>query len=136
MKEKILYGLWAFLFILCIGLGTIENPTPFGKVVLLLVALVFFIPGALLLYDGLRTGNVKAVRRIRLIALISLVLTLVLLVVNVCCVHASEAVGNAMYDILLIVSSPMICSQYWVVSLFLWACLLMAGLKRKKKSKK
>jgi len=134
MKEKILYGLWAFAFVLCIGLGTIEQPTPAGKVILLLVALCFFVPGALLLYDGLKTGNAKAVRRIRLIALTSLVLTLVLLIANVCTVHASEAVGKAMYDLLLIVSSPMICSQYWIVSLFLWACLLFAGLKRKKKA--
>ena len=135
MREKILYGCWAGLYILCVGLGTIEEPAGLGKAVMVLLSVLFFLPGAMLLHDGQRAGDRKAVRRIRWIALGSLVLTLALLVANFCAVHASEAVGQALYDILLLVSAPMICSQYWMLSMFLWACLLFASLKKLPKAK-
>ena len=31
---------------------------------------------------------------------------------------------------LVVVSTPMVASGYWVLSLFLWACLLMVSLKK------
>ena len=34
LKEKILYALWACLYILCVGLGTVEDAEGFGKVLL------------------------------------------------------------------------------------------------------
>jgi len=39
--------------------------------------------------------------------------------------HSQEA-ASWVYEILIVVSCPMVCSQYWLVSLFLWACLLFA----------
>ena len=35
--------------------------------------------------------------------------------------------GNALFGVLIVVSSPMVCSGYWALSLFLWACLLMVS---------
>ena len=32
-----------------------------------------------------------------------------------------------MFGVLIVVSSPMVCSGYWALSLFLWACLLMVS---------
>ena len=46
---------------------------------------------------------------------------------------ASEMLGNFVHYILVIVSSPMICSGHWAMSMFLWACLLMMSLKLLKK---
>ena len=133
MKEKTLYGIWLFLFILCAGLGFIPEPAGFGKVILVILAILFFVPGMLLLVNAIRAGNKKTVLLIRKISTASLVLTLALLVANVFSVSASATVGNILYGLLTVVSAPMICGQYWFLSMFLWACLLIGSLTRPKK---
>jgi hypothetical protein len=42
-------------------------------------------------------------------------------------------VGNLLHILLIIVSAPMVCGQYWVLSLFLWACLMIWAQKLLKK---
>ena len=133
MKEKTLYGIWLFLFILCAGLGFIPEPAGFGKVILVILAILFFVPGMLLLVNAIPAGNKKTVLLIRKISAASLVLTLALLVANVFSVSASATVGNILYGLLTVVSAPMICGQYWFLSMFLWACLLIGSLTRPKK---
>lgn len=133
MKEKTLYGIWLFLFILCAGLGFIPEPAGFGKVILVILAILFFVPGVLLLVNAIPAGNKKTVLLIRKISAASLVLTLALLVANVFSVSASTTVGNILYGLLTVVSAPMICGQYWFLSMFLWACLLIGSLTRPKK---
>lgn len=130
MKRKLIYCLWGCLYILCVGLGFVKNPEGYGKVLLTLSALIFFLPGAYLLYDGFRCQNRRAVLQIRWISLLSLALTLVFLILNFLSVHWSAQAGNALYELLILVSAPMVCSQYWVLSLFLWACMLMASFKK------
>ena len=130
MKEKILYAVWGCLYVLCVGLGTVENAQGIGKVLLMLTAVIFFIPPAIILYDGLREKRRKTLVRVRIISIVSLSLTMVVLIANVMSIAASEAVGNFLHELLILVSAPMICSQYWVLSLFLWACLLMVSLKK------
>lgn len=130
MKEKILYAVWGCLYILCVGLGTVDNAQGIGKVLLMLTAVIFFIPPAIILYDGLREKRRKTLVRVRIISIVSLSLTMVVLIANVMSIAASEAVGNFLHELLILVSAPMICSQYWVLSLFLWACLLMVSLKK------
>ena len=132
MKNKILYGLWGCLYILCVGLGTVENAQGIGKALLLLTSVIFFLPPALLMYDAIKTQNKKAKLALRIICLISLSATAILLVVNFLCAAAGSAVGNRLYELLNLFSAPMLCSQYWVVSLFLWACLLWSSFYRKK----
>lgn len=134
MREKVLYCIWACLFILCAGLGFIPNPTGVGKAILVLLSVLFFVPGGMILIDGIRANDRKAVLRIRWICIASLVLTVGFLIANFCSVGASDAVGNTLYELLVIVSSPMICSQYWVLSLFLWGCLLTGSFLLPKKS--
>ena len=126
MKTKILYIIWAFLFILCAGLGFIPQSEGFGTVVLVSLAVLFFLPGAILLHQAQKEGDKKGILRIRLISAISLGATALLLVINFACAAASAALGDFLYGLLILVSSPMICGRYWVVSLFLWACLLIA----------
>jgi len=126
MKRKILYALWACLFSLCAGLGFIPEPVQIQARIMTLLAVLFFLPPALLLY---RAGE-NDVRLIRNLSAMSLGLTLVLLILNFFTAFSSEALGLVLHYVLIIVSSPMICSGHWALSLFLWACLLVASLRQ------
>lgn len=126
MKVKITYALWAVLFVICACLGFVANATGIGKILLILSSLIFFLPGALLLYWGQR-------KQVRLISICSLGATLLLLLANILSVLASETVGNVLNTLLVIISSPMYCAQFKALSLFLWACLLMATFLKPKK---
>lgn len=131
-KKKTLYILWGFLFILCAGLGFIPEASGFGKAVLIFLGLAFFVPGAILLWDAISCGDRKTVLQIRLLSLCWLVVTLLLLVGNLLSVNASQAVGNLLYGALVILSAPLVCGQFWEMSIFLWACLLTASFLRRK----
>lgn len=130
MKEKTLYGIWLFLFILCAGLGFIPEPEGFGKAILVILSILFFVPGAILLVNAIRAGNRKTVLLIRKLSITSLVLTLALLVANLFSVNASKVIGDILYGLLAVISAPMLCGQYWFLSLFLWACLLTGSFTR------
>ena len=134
MKNKILYGLWGCLYILCVGLGTVDDPQGFGKVLLILTSLIFFLPPAVLMHDAIKTENKKTKGILRGISLVSLCATVVILVVNFLSASAHTSVGDRLYEVLNLVSAPMLCSQYWIISLFLWACLLWSSFSKKKVS--
>ena len=121
------------MYILCVGLGFVQNPAGIGKALLVITALLFFVPGFVLLHQGIRAKDRKALRRLRIVCLCSLGLTLVFLIANFCSVLFSPETGAALYELLVLVSAPMICGQYWLLSLFLWACLLMGSFSGKKK---
>lgn len=129
-KELILYAIWLCLYILCVGLGTVGQMEGIGKVFFILTALIFFIPGIILLVMGIREKNKKTVLRVRMIAVCSLVLTVVLFCVNIVAAAAGR-VSPVLHDLLNLVSAPMFCSQYWVISLFGWASLLSASFMKK-----
>ena len=133
MKEKVLYALWGGLYILCVGLGTVQDASGFGKLLLVLTGLIFFLPGAALLYHGAKTNNLKILLRVRIVAIVSLSLTLILLVANFLSLAAPRETGKVLYDLLVLGSAPMLCCQYWALSLFLWACLLFASIVLKKR---
>ena len=126
MSNKALYILWGALYILCAALGFIPSPADTASNAMTLLSIVFFVPGFLLLYQGQRV-------QIRIISAVSLGLTLLSLVLNVLSVGMEEIDGQILYGLLGVVSAPMYCSQIWVLSLFLWACLLMASIFNKKK---
>lgn len=130
MKKTILYMLWLCLYILCVGLGTLESRSTAGHVILTVLSVLFFVPGALLLAHGYRNGERKLLVQIRLISLLSLVLTLSLIVLNILLVRASSGVGETLNDILILVSAPMFCSYWHGVSLFLWAGLFVSSFPR------
>ncbi len=129
MKNKTLYLIWGGLFILCGLLGFIPEPVGFLKGLLVALSVIFFVPGWVLLYRG-------QARAVRNLSAVSLAVTLFLLVLNFLSGRAVQAAGEFLYGLLVFFSSPMICSQYWVLSLFLWACLLMTGISNLKKEKK
>ena len=125
MKQKSIYILWLCLYVICFIAGLIPNPTGFGKALLILVSLGFFIPGGILLYHAHRQQDRKALLRLRIISLSSLVLTVILFVVNLLSVFSSDTVGTVLHIFLAIVSVPMLAMQYWLGSLFLWSCLFI-----------
>lgn len=130
MNIKPLYALWGGLFILCAGLGFIPEPAGAARAALTLLSLAFFAPPAALLYRAGRENNRSTLKLVRNLSALSLGLTLAALVLNFLSALRSEVLGNVLYGVLVIVSSPMVCSGYWALSMFLWACLLMVSLKK------
>ncbi len=126
LKDKgILKAIWAGMFIVCGVLGFIANPSGGAKVLLIVLSALFFVPAYADLYFSWKNRDIQELRLVRNLCLISLVSTLVVLVANLLSVLSrSEALGDWLYYVLVIVSTPMICGQYWVYSLLLWAVLL------------
>ena len=127
-NTKLLWYLWAAMYAICTVCGYISIVPDFLGGLFTLLSLGFFVPPALLIYKAVQDKNRKILQIIRNLSLISLGLTLGVLLLNLATVTASENWGLAMYLILNLVSSPMICSQVWVVGLFGWACLLMGSI--------
>lgn len=125
MKKPVLFALWGTLFVLCAVLGFFPCGI-WGT----LAALLFFLPPAALLYLH---REEPVCRLIRNLSALSLGLTVLLLVLNFAAAFGSEALGTAVHTVLAIVSAPMLCSGSWAMSLFFWACLLLASRKLLKK---
>ena len=132
LKEKILYAAWLCMYILCVGIGTVENVEGIGKFLFVVVSIIFFLPGAWILYMGVQEKNKKMLLRVRILSICSLTLTVIVFAANVIALGASTEVGNTLHDLLNLVSAPMFCSQYWILSLFLWSCLLSASFTKLK----
>lgn len=129
MNKKTIFALWGVLFILCAGFGFVPAPAGAMKGLMTTLSVLFFLPPVWLLYRADR----ETALLIRNLSLLSLGITLVTLILNFVLAVSSEFLGNVLHYILVIVSTPMICSGYWVLSLFLWACLLMVSLKKTEK---
>ena len=130
MKTKILYLIWLCLYILCAGLGMIPERNVAGHIILTVISLAFFIPGILLLYNGMEAKDWKTVKTVRIVSLISLVLTLSLIVLNILFVFAGENAGQTLNDLLILLSAPMFCCYVRGLSPFLWACLFISSFPR------
>ncbi len=129
MTKRTLFALWGGLFLLCAGLGFLPEP----NLLTTLAALTCFVPPAVLLYRAGKQRDIHILKLVRNLSALSLGLTAALLVLNFMTALSSEILGSLVYYILVIVSSPMICSGHWALSLFLWACLLMVSLSQLKK---
>lgn len=124
---------WGCMYLLCTACGFISVAPGFLSGLFLLFSIGFFIPGGMLLYHGIKTGDRTTVKTLRLLSILSLALTILMIVLNFATARDSATVGAVMYGILIVVSTPMVCSQVWVVGLFGWACLLMASIFYNKK---
>ena len=133
MKKSTLFGLWAGLFIICAGLGFIPSPAGGLRILLTALSIGFFVPPAVLLYRAKQTGDGHTLQLLRNLSALSLLATMVLLVLNFLSAFWPKFWGDLLHGMLVVVSSPMVCSGYWALSLFLWACLLIVSLKLQKK---
>lgn len=128
MKQRILFVLWAILYGVCAGLGFVAHPTDAQSVAMTVLSLLFFVPGALLLADAVVKKSRKLLLAVRIISIVSLSLTILVFIANLASAAASDAVGNALYYALLLVSAPMVSMGFELFSLFLWACLLFSTI--------
>ena len=135
MKQKCIYLLWLFVYIICVGLGTLYEDILVLQIFQGLFAVLFFVPPVLLVLEGLKAGQKKYLVQIRVISILSLALTLAFMIANIAAVYASEAVGNTLNQIYILVAAPMHCLPYGFISIFLWACLLMLTFPRLWKEK-
>ena len=126
MKKTYLYAAWGVLYALCVGLGFVENATGFGKFLLVFTGIVFFLPPFFLLWQAKKEDNRKTLKALRFVSIGVLALSLILLIANFLSVYFSAKTGLVLYVLLVMFSVPMVCTQYWVLGLFLWACLLFA----------
>ena len=128
MNKTAYFTLWGGIFILCAGLGFIPEPEGFFRFALTTLSLLFFLPPAMLFRDAKKQKDRVVLKLLRNLSGLSLGLTLVLLIGNFLSLMAPQWLGNVLYGVLVIISAPMVCSGYWLLSLFLWACLLMASI--------
>jgi len=129
MKRSVLYPLWGGMFILCAGLGFIPEPAGVLASALQVLAVMCFVPPLILLYRAQRQRDRVTLKLIGSLSALSLCLSLLLILLNILSAAWPEWLGLVLHGVLVIVSSPMICSGSWALSLFLWACLLMTALR-------
>lgn len=118
MSNTLLYTLWGILYILTAGLGFIPEAEGFLAGLLIVLSLIFFVPGFMLLYRGEK-------KTVRILSFISLGSTVVCLLLNVWSVGMTRDMGEFLYILLGLVSAPMFCGRIWLIGLFGWASLLM-----------
>ena len=125
MKTKNLFLIWAGMYILCLVLSFIPVQNDFLQLLFTFISIVFFVPGVLLLLRGV-------VRPLRLISGLSLLLSCIAILLNLLSITGSQALGNVMHILLLLVCVPMATCSNWLLSLFLWACLFIATFLKKR----
>ena len=132
-KNAKLWIAWGCMYLLCTACGFINITSGFLSGLFLLFSIGFFVPGGMLLWSGARNCDYRTVKLVRLLSILSLSLTVLMIILNFATARDSAAVGTAMYWILIVVSTPMVCSQVWVIGLFGWAFLLMGSILKTKK---
>ncbi len=128
--KKLLYIVWAVLYCVCVGLGFVKDPTAGEKVFLITLSIGFFVPPFWLYFLAKKENSRKTVLVLRLICISILALTLLFLVLTFLSVKFSDRAGMVLGVLLTMFSAPMVCSQVWVLPLFLWAVLLMLTLQK------
>ena len=116
---RTVYICWGILYALCFGFGFVPEAEGITAFAMTGLAVMFFVPGFVLLW-------LEQKKMVRLISAVSLVGTMVTVMLNFLAVNASTGTGDFLYVLLGLVSCPMFCARIWVLSLFLWACLLMS----------
>ena len=135
-KNTILYSIWAVLYCACVGFSFVKDPTAGEKAFLVALSLAFFIPPFYLVFRARKEESRKTLLALRLVSILVLVLSLILLVLNFLSVYFSAKTGLVLYVLLVMFSVPMVCIQYWVLGLFLWASLLMVTLQGRRPCQK
>ena len=130
LRDKgILKAIWAGMFILCAVMGYLPQTTQANRILLMILAGLFFVPPGLDVWFSYQRKDAGELRLVRNLCMISLGSTLLLLVANMLSVLGnSHALGDGLYWVLVLVSTPMICGRYWAYSLLLWAGLLWCAV--------
>lgn len=133
MSNTVLYALWGGMYALCAALGFITAPGEGLQFLMTLLSVALFVPPFVLNYRSAGAGDRRTLELVRNLAAAWLLLTSVLLVCNFLTVFGSQRVGNLLYSLLIIVSSPLVCSGSWALAIFLWACVFFDARAKLKK---
>ena len=136
MSNKALSAIWGGFYALCLAMSFFGDTPGAQYGALMLLGLLFFVPGGILLYRGVKRDNKLIVSRIFWLSIASLSLTLFMLIITFLTVNEPAEVGLAVHILLAAVSVPMICTQVWVISWFGWACYLMVCVSYLRKHRK
>ena len=128
MKKRKLILAWYSLLLVCAVLGFLPEPEGFWKFLCITMSITPFIPSGLLLKWAHDRKDKQTIRQVRNISIVSLVLTVVLFCLNVASALMPEIWGAIFYVVLVICSTPMVCAQYYALSLFGWACLMWTSI--------
>ena len=123
-KKSVVYAFWAAWYLICLLLCMGAEPVGMAKIPFVVVSLATYAPPFYLLY--LSKKDAKTVKVVQIISAASLIAFLVLFVLSVLSVDWSAAAGRILDLLFKIFCAPIICGQFWVVGLFLWASLLRA----------
>ena len=130
---RCLYILWGGLFGLTAVLGLlfpgVENGV--GLFFLRLVTLLFFLPPWMILAKARIEGLVFHVRLLRYLSLASLAFTLLLFCAGILTAVGNPELGDLIHVLMAIVCAPLVCSNFYVLPMFLWATVLAATLGKK-----
>ena len=134
MKTRHWYWIWGAMFIVCAALGFLRQEQESPGWWYTAVSVLFFLPPAVILLRSRKEGDIRSLKILRYLAGASLGITALGLVLNFLSVRWGEAAGDILHSILAVVSTPMMASGFWALSLFLWACLWVASGSRSKQA--
>ena len=134
LTYKSLYRLWIGLFALTALLGLffpgVENAA--GRFFLGLISVVFFLPPWAILARARKAGNRHHLRLVRYLSIANLVLTLALICAGILSLPYGETVGNMIHVLMTVLCAPLVCSNYYVLPMVLWAMLFYGSFGKKK----
>ena len=132
MKTRHWYWIWGAMFIVCAALGFLRQEQEQPGWWYTAVSVLFFLPPAVILLRSRKEGDIRSLKILRYLSCASLGITALGLVLNFLSVRWGETAGDILHSILAVVSTPMMASGFWALSLFLWACLWVASGSRSK----
>ena len=133
MSNTILYALWGGLFALCAALGFITGPGEGLRFLMRVLSVALFVPPFVLNYRAAKKQDRRTLELVRNLAFCWLVLASILLIGNFLTVFGSQWLGNLMYSLLIIVTSPLVSSGSWALAIFCWACVFFDARAKLKK---
>ena len=146
LDKYILFAAWIGMYIMCAVLGFLPPQEGANKWLLVVIALLFFVPPALLVYQGWKQKKDQQMKIVQRISLIVVIATVTMLVFNLLSValiivmpeETALVLGDVLYDLLILVSTPMLCGQYWGIGLvgwvvLMWCCISLRQMLKKEK---
>lgn len=134
LNYKTLYWIWGVLFALTalLGLAFPDAENSAGRLVLQLISAVFFLPPWLILAKANGEGNLHHVRIVRYLSIASLAATLILFCAGIFSVRLGQSAGDILHILMAVICAPLVCSDLYVLPMFLWATLLVGSFGRRK----
>ena len=130
-KKTVVYVVWAVWYLICLFLCRGAEPVGMAKVPFVVVGIATYAPPFYLLY--LSKKDAKTIKIVQIISAASLIAFVVLFVLNILSVKWSPLAGRILDILFKVFCAPVICGQFWVVGLFLWASLLRVSFLMLKK---